>query len=138
MCSALAFAESGDPNATNLPIVLGGLFILAVIALLAFLLIFVSRSRGHRRAELITVATIFWALIAAGSLLYAGEAQMDWSKQYALRLETGYLDPQDTSDAPRMPWGMWSGLGAAYVAMLVWSLSQKRAEVKPPENDQAA
>jgi hypothetical protein len=137
MHSALAYAESGDPNATNLPIILGGLFILAVIALLAFWLIFISRARRHRQAELITVATIFWALVAAGSLLYAGEAQMDWSKQYALRLETGYLDPQDTSDAPRLPWGIWSGLGVGYGAMLVWSLSQKRAEAKPPENEKA-
>ncbi|MGD0462406.1 MAG: hypothetical protein ABSB74_07945 [Tepidisphaeraceae bacterium] len=137
MCSALAFAESGDPNATNLPIILGGLFILAVIALLAFALIFISRARGHRQTELITVATIFWALAAAGSLLYAGESQMDWSHQYALRLETGYLDPQDTSDAPRLPWGIWSGLGVAYGAMLLWSFSQKHAEAKQGENDNA-
>jgi hypothetical protein len=130
MCSPLASADSGDPNASNLPIILGGLLILAVIALMAFVLIFLSRTRGHRHAELITVATIFWALAAAGSLLYAGESQMDWSKQYTLRLETGYLDPQDTSDKPSLPWGIWSGLGVAYGAMLVWSLSQKRAEPK--------
>jgi hypothetical protein len=130
MCSPLAYAESGDPNATNLPIVLGGLLILAVIALSAFALIFISRARSHRHAELITTATVFWALIAAGSLLYAGERQMDWSKQYTFGLESGYLDPQDTSDAPRLPWGIWSGLGIAYGAMLVWSLSQKQD--KPP------
>jgi hypothetical protein len=130
MYSLLASADSGDPNASNLPIVLGGLLVLAVIALLAFVLIFLSRTRGHRHAELITTATVFWALITAGSLLYAGERQMDWSKQYTLRLETGYLDPQDTSDAPRLPWGIWSGLGIAYGAMLIWSLSRK--EDNPP------
>jgi hypothetical protein len=75
-----------------------------VIALLVFAVIVLSRARKHRHTESITVAIIFWAFIAAGSLLYAGEAQMDWSKQYTLRLETGYLDPQDTSDAPRPPW----------------------------------
>jgi len=94
------------------------------------MLILIPRARGHRHTEWITAATVFWAILSAGSLLYAGEAQMDWSKQYALRLETGYLDPQDTSDAPRLPWGIWSGLGIAYGAMLVWSLSQKQD--KPP------
>jgi hypothetical protein len=130
MCSPLASADSGDPNASNLPIVLGGMLVLVVIALLAFAVILISRARAHRHAELITVATFFWALIAAGSLLYAGESQMDWSKQYTQRLETGYLDPQDTSDKPSLPWGIWCGLGVAYCTMLVWSLSQKRAELK--------
>jgi hypothetical protein len=134
MYCALAVAESGDPNASNLPIVLGGIFILAVIAFLAFVLIFISRSRGHRQTELITTATFFWAIIAAGSLIYAGQAQMNWSKEYMLRLQTGYLDPTDTSDAPRLPWVIWSGLGVAYGAMLIWSLSKKGASPKkePP------
>jgi hypothetical protein len=130
MASALAYADAGDPNATSLPFVLIGLGIFAAIALLAFALIFIVRVRGHRKTELITVAAVFWALIAAGSLLYGGETQMDWSKQYAMRLETGYLDPQDTSDAPQLPWGIWSGLGVAYGALLFWSLSQKRASPK--------
>jgi hypothetical protein len=131
MFNALASAESGDPNAANLPIVLAGLFILAMIAMLAFAVILVSRARKHRHAESITVAIVFWAIIAAGSLLWAGERQMDWSKQYTLRLETGYLDPQDTSDAPQLPWLLWSGLGIAYGAILIWSLKQKPT---PPKN----
>jgi hypothetical protein len=131
MYSVIASAESGDPNATNLPIILAGLFILAMIALLAFGVIFISRVRRHRHAESITVAIVFWAIVAAGSLLWAGERQLDWSKQYTLRLETGYLDPQDTSDAPRLPWMLWSGLGVVYGTVLTWSLIQKPT---PPKN----
>jgi hypothetical protein len=125
MFNVIASAESSDPNATSLPIVLAGLFILATIAFLAFAVILISRARRHRQAELITVAIVFWAIIAAGSLLWAGERQLDWSKQYNLRLETGYLDPQDTSDAPQLPWALWTGLGVAYGGMLIWSLRQK-------------
>ncbi len=55
-------------------------------------------------------------------------SQINWLKEYQLRLETGYLDPSDTSDAPRLPLGTWTGLGAAYVAMLGWSLSRKPAK----------
>jgi hypothetical protein len=132
MSSALAYAESGDSSATNLVIIFGGAFVIAAVAAMALVLIVISRARGHRRADLIAVAAVFWALIAAGSLLYAGVSQMNWSKEYQMRLETGYLDPSDTGDAPRQPLGTWTGLGVAYIAMLGWSLSQKRA--KPPES----
>jgi hypothetical protein len=131
MSSALAYAESGDPGATNLVIVLGGAFIVAAVAVMAFVLIVISRSRRHRRADLIAVAAAVWALIAARSLLYAGVSQMNWSREYQLRLQTGYLDPSDTNGAPRLPVGTWTGLGVVYVVMLGWSLSQKRG--KPPE-----
>jgi hypothetical protein len=124
----LAYAESGDPNAMNLEIVLGGLGIVVATSILAFALIFTARARGHRYAEFIMVATLFWALITAGSLMYAGQAQLNWSKEYTLRLETGYLDPHDTSDAPRLPWGIWTGLGTAYGAMMAWAIFQKRGE----------
>ncbi len=127
MFSALAYAESGDSSTTNLIIVLGGAFVIALVAAMAFVLIVISRSRGHRRAEVIAVAAVFWALIAAGSLLYAGVTQINWSKEHQMRLETGYLDPADTDDAPRLPLGTWTGLGVVYVAMLGWSRSQKQA-----------
>ncbi|MGD0388253.1 MAG: hypothetical protein ABSC42_04780 [Tepidisphaeraceae bacterium] len=128
MSCLLAYAESGDPNAMNLVIILGGIGIVAATAILAFALIFTARARGHRHAEFILVAAVFWGLITVGSLMYAGEAQLNWSKEYTLRLETGYLDPQDTSDAPRLPWGIWTGLGVAYGAMMAWALCQRRAE----------
>jgi hypothetical protein len=130
MSSALAYAESGDSSATNLIIVLGGAFIVAAVAAMAFVLILISRSRGHRRADVIGVATVFWALIAAGSLIYTGVSQMNWSKEHQMRLETGYLDPSDRNNAAQLPLGTWTGLGVAYVAMLGWSLSEKRAN--PP------
>ena len=128
MSCLLAYAESGDPNAMNLVIILGGIGIVAATAILAFALIFTARARGHRHAEFILVAAVFWGLITVGSLMYAGEAQLNWSKEYTLRLETGYLDPQDTSDAPRLPWGIWTGLGVSYGAMMAWALCQRRAE----------
>jgi hypothetical protein len=124
MCGPLAYAESADPSSTDLAIVLGGAFIIAIASALASVLIFTSRARRHRQTELITAAAILWGLIAAGSLIYAQESQMNWSKEYKMRLETGYLDPRDTSDAPKLPWGIWTGLGVAYGAMLVWSLSR--------------
>jgi hypothetical protein len=130
MCALLAYADSTDSSAANMMIVLGGAFVVALAAGLAFVLILISRVRAHRQEGAIAVAAIFWALIAAGSLIYAGESQMNWSKEYQMRLESGYLDPAEMNDAPHLPWGIWTGLGVAYGAMLAWTLSQKRA--RPP------
>jgi len=126
MFYGLAYAESGDPNSMNLVIVLGGLGIAAGTFILAFILIAAARARRHRHAEFITVATVFWALITAGSMIYAANAQLNWSKESTLSLETGYGNPQDTSDAPRLPWATWTGLGVVYGSMMVWIFSQKR------------
>jgi len=125
MYSVLAYADTTDSSGTNLVLALGGLFIIVATAALMLVLIFSARARRHPRAEIITAAAVFWALLTAGSLLFTVEQRVDWSKNYTLRLMTGY--PQDTSDKPKLPWAVWAELGAGYGAMLVWSLCQKRA-----------
>jgi hypothetical protein len=127
MAKLLAYAESGDPNGMNLVIILGGVGIVAAAALLAFALILIAKARRHPYAELITVVTVFWALITAGSLMYTANARSNWSNEYTLRLESGYLDPQNTSDQPKLPWAIWTGLGVIYGTMMIWTLIQKRA-----------
>ncbi len=130
---ALAYAESADPsNAMNLVKVLGGLLIIGATALLVAILIGIARSRAHRQADAILVVALFWALITAGSVMYAGMAHLNWSKEYTERIESGYYDPRDTSDKPKMPWALWSGLGVGYAALLAWSLSQKNAGSQVP------
>ena len=116
--------------------VLAGLVILAACALLAAIVIGVARSRGHRQADSIMVAAVFWAVIAAGSAMYTAASRYNWSREYTTRIESGYYDPRDTSDKPKLPWLAWSGLGAAYIAMLGWSVSQKPTlpPATPPES----
>jgi hypothetical protein len=121
----LAYAETADSGSLNLAKILGGLGIVAVAALLAAIVIGVSRSRRHRQAEGIMVATLFWAAITAGSVMYAAAQQLNWSKEYTTRIESGYYDPRDLSDKPKLPVLLWSGLGIAYAALLGWSASQK-------------
>jgi len=126
MYRILAYAQSPDSGALNLAKVLGGIAILAVAALLAAVLIAISRSRGHRQAESIMVAAIFWAAIFAGSAMYYAAAQLNWSKEYTTRIESGYYDPRDTSDKPSLPWALGGGLGVAYATLFAWSMSAKR------------
>jgi hypothetical protein len=123
----LAYAESADLNQTSLALILGGLLIVAAVAILAFALILIAGVRRHRYADLIIVAAIVWGALAAGSGLYAQVSQTNWQKEYTLRLESGYLNPQDTNDAPQLPWKTWTALGLAYGVMVVWAFSQKRA-----------
>jgi len=135
MHSLLAYAETPDGAYMSSVMVLWAVLIIAGTAVAGFVLIFISRKRRHgstslttgRRADLIMAGTFFWGLITAGSLLYTEQQQMNWTKEYTTRIESGYFDPKDTSDTPRLPWGIWTGLGVVYAAMLFWALSGKRA-----------
>jgi hypothetical protein len=122
MDGLLAYAESSDPGSANLVKVLAGMAILAACALLAAVVIGVARSRDHRQAEAIMVTAIFWAMLTAGLALYSASAQYNWSKEYTTRIESGYYDPRDTSDKPKLPWIPGSGLAVAYAGLLGWSL----------------
>jgi hypothetical protein len=127
----LAYAESSDPGSTNLVKILGGAAILGVMALLVAIVTAIARSREHRQAENILVLALFWAVITAGSLIYTASAELDWSKEYTTRIESGYFDPRDTTDKPRIPWLLWSGLGVAYAGLLIWSLSATSPPTPP-------
>jgi hypothetical protein len=127
MSMILAYAESSDSSA-SLELILGGAAIIAVTALLAFILVLLARSRRHRQADIITLAMIVWSILTAGSLMWEGQAQVNWTQEYNSRVMSGYYDPANTSDAPKMPWVLWGGLAVAYVALLAWTVSQKNAD----------
>jgi len=127
MFAPLAYAQVQDSSDMSLIMVFAAALILAATAAAAYLLIHIARRRRHRRTDLLAAAAFFWGLMTAASLLYAEQSQMNWSKEYTVRLESGYFDPTDLTDAPKLPWKIWTGLGIAYGAMLMWALSQKRA-----------
>jgi hypothetical protein len=128
----LAYAQAQDSSDMSLVMVFAAALILAATAAAAYVLIHIARRRRHPRTDLIGAAAFFWALLTAASLLYAEQSQMNWSKEYNVRLESGYFDPTDTTDAPKLPWKTWTGLGIAYTAMLTWALSQKRTAPPAP------
>jgi hypothetical protein len=124
----LAYAETPDSGAVNLAKVLGGLGILVVTALLIAVIVGISRARKHRQADAILVAALFWGVLAAGSMMYAAATQLNWSKEYTTRIESGYYDPRDSSDKPTLPIALWTGLGVAYAAMLGWAAYRQQAD----------
>jgi len=121
-----AYADSTDPSSMNLLMILAGAFILAATAALAAIPIFAAKSRRPRQSDLITALTLLWALLTAASLIYSVQAQMSWKTEYTVRLMSGYLDPKDTTDAPKLPWKLWTGLGVTYAGLIGWTVSKRQ------------
>jgi hypothetical protein len=115
----LAYAEGPDPTDSNLLFVVVALGIIGAVGLMAAIPATMARRRGHRHREQIVTALLLWAILLAGSAIYAVNAQMKYSKEYNRRLLTGYADPKDVSDQPKPPWALLIGLGVAYGGVLV-------------------
>jgi ABC-type transport system involved in multi-copper enzyme maturation permease subunit len=134
MTAVLAYADNSDSTLSNLQTVVYAVFIVLATVVVALIPIFISRARRHRKSESILVAVFFWACITAGSAIYTQQSQMNWSRKYLTRVESGYYDPNNTTDAPKLPWLLWSSLAAAYAGILSWSVFGKRL-TSPPRHE---
>ena len=131
MASILAYADATDSSQINFLILLCGIGLIVVAGILMFIIIFLARSRRHRQGDYLVAAAIFWAILAAASFIYPVVSRLKWSQETTLRLETGYGNPQEQSDAPQLPWLPWLGLGVIYAMLLTWSLSQNNSQTFP-------
>src|ERR1700728_830934 len=113
----LASAAVPPSSDSDVELVLISAGVVLVAALLAFVPIQMARARRHRNIEAISALLVLWGLLSAGSISYFIMKQMDWSTTYTQRIETGYYDPQDTSDKPTAPVALWGGLGAGYLVL---------------------
>lgn len=126
MIGALAYAEVQDTSGnSSITLILLCLLIIAAAAGAAVAPIALARQRRHRQRDVIVVAAIFWAMLAAGSICYFTMAQMKWKQEYLVRIESGYGDPQDRSGAPAAPVGLWAALAVVYVGIILWAISQR-------------
>lgn len=125
MAPFLAYVEANDPSQANMTNVLITVGLLAMVALLAFAVLYTARLRRHRQVEAITVVVIFWGLAAMGELLYWVSAQINWTNEQMLRLQTGYAGSQEFGNGPGLPWKTWAALILAYLAILGWTLARR-------------
>ena len=118
----VAYSEPASSSNANLEIVLIGLGVIVVAAVLAFIPVAICWARRHRGTEIVTAIAVVWALVAAASVVLLISAQMKWSREQTMRIESGYFDPRDQSDAPAVPIKTWSALGIVYAGLVGWSL----------------
>jgi hypothetical protein len=132
----LAYAETSNAPATTLPLLLIWLGVMIGAALLAIVPIALARRRSHRRPDVVIAIALMWALLAAGFTGYAAMTQYLWSYEKQTRLMSGYYTVQQANaDAPPYPWLVWSGLAAAYAAIVVWSYAGG-TRPQPPVEEQ--
>ena len=133
--SLLAYADASDQTASTMKIVLICAGILVVVAAVAFVPVAITWSRRHRQGEAITGLSVLWGLIATGSLWYSTTQQINWGQERTKRILSGYYDPNDNSDAPKLPWILWGGLALGYGGLVAWGLSQKAPVMEIPPED---
>lgn len=127
--SLLAYAESPDQSDALLVLILQSLGVVAVAAIVALVPLMICNARKLRRPGFLLGASLLWALVAMGDLIYFLFARYQWSGEYQKLVMSGYYDPTNTADAPRPHWLLWLCLAAAYVALLV---SAATAKPRPP------
>jgi hypothetical protein len=124
--SPLAYADSTDTTNASIAILVisTGILIAAVAA--AMVPICIARSRRILQSDALVPLAIVWALTSAVVSIYAYIAQSRWKREYLLRIQSGYFDPRDLSDAPVLPWTYWYVLGAMYLLLILWAMSGKQ------------
>ena len=128
----LARADSADSTVSNLTTVLACAGIAIGVLVVAIVPVMIGWSRRHRHAEALAAVAALWGLIAAINICKATLDQMNYSRQHLADVESGYWDPNDTSDAPPLPVATWSTLGVGYLAMVTWSFLGGRPSAPAP------
>jgi hypothetical protein len=117
----LASAAIGPSSDSNAELVLISAGVVLLVVFVGWIPIRMARLRGNRNADAIAAIVVLWGLILAGSISYAIMKQMDWAATYQQQIQSGYFDPQNTSDKPVAPVGLWCGLGVCYASLFLWA-----------------
>ncbi len=123
MAFFLAKADVNPSGSTT--VVLAGTIAFLVAFVLAIVPFLIARSRRPAHANSIAAVAILWGVFLVASVVQTSTAQAKWSQEWLLRVQSGYYDPQDRSDAPPLPWLTWTVLATAYCGMLIWSLARR-------------
>ena len=123
MSFILAYAENWDPTQVDFILILLCAAGIASTGGLVGLIVLLARRMGHRHAEQIDTAAMFWGLIAAGSIVYAVVTQLAWFKTHNLELMSGYGNPKAVG--PPLPWVLWSALAGIYLLLMGWTVWKK-------------
>ena len=136
MCFALAYAQSaGDSN--SLTVIVLAFAIVLGACVLAFIPIFTALSRKNRQSHSVAVMSLFWGVAVAVITIWCMLQRLDWSKELTMRMQSGYYDPRDLSDAPAFPWIILLIGAGAWIVLLTWAFlgASLPPEQAPPQNE---
>lgn len=120
MWFALAYAQSaGDSN--SLTVIVTAFAIVLGACVLAFIPIFTALLRKNHQSHSIAVMSLFWGVVVAVITIWCMLQRLDWSKELTMRLQSGYYDPRDLSDAPAFPWIILIVAAGAWIVLLAWA-----------------
>jgi hypothetical protein len=122
----LGYADSNDTTNASIAVLVisSGIIVLAIAA--AMLPICIAWRRRIRQSDAVVPLCILWALSIAAVSIYAYVSKTRWNAEYTLRIESGYFDPRDTSDAPSPPWVLWYVSAVIYILLIVWAARAKQ------------
>jgi hypothetical protein len=121
-------AENTGGSDTSLMVPLICIGVIALIAVLALVPLLVGSLRRHKSGEALLAMTALWAIVAIGVVVNTILEQNKWSSEKQTRVNSGYYDPKDNSEAPAWPLKSGGALGVGYVALLIWAATAKRKE----------
>ena len=129
MICLLAKAEGPDPTDSNLVLVVIAMSIVGAVCVLAAIPVATTRRRRLGQVEGIAAIMVIWSLLTAGSAIYFVNAQINFSKEYTMRIMQDY-DARDRTGRPNKPWLLWGFLAVAYGGAILWSATAKSAEAR--------
>jgi hypothetical protein len=134
MASVFAYAQMNDSSGSDLVLILVCAVALGVLCILGAIPIWIARSRRLRYVDFLTVGTVLWGLLSATTVVSLCIAQLNWSKERSVRLESGYAGSDLDQGAPAWPWGLWTMLAATYGVLVLISIVRKKRNDAAPSS----
>lgn len=126
----LAYAQAAGDSNTSLTVILMAFAIVLGACILAFFPVFTALSRKNHQSHSIAVMSLFWGVAVAVITIWCMLQRLDWSKELTMRMQSGYYDPRDLSDAPAFPWIILIVAATAWIALLAWAFLGARVPLE--------
>lgn len=128
----LAYAQRSGDGSAQLAAVLACLGVLASLAALVAIALLLGRRRRVKGPQGLLVMLLLWWAVAGLAGVAACLEQCRWSREYQMRLASGYLDPTAPVAAPAPPWPLWLILLLVYGGLLAWAAAGPRKNPPAP------
>ncbi len=121
----LAYADTSESSGQLLYALLVGCGAFIGAVLLAAIPLAIAHVRRHPRLAALLTGAVVWAIATAVAVYWTYLQQSDWSREYLIRIQSGYYDPNDLSAKPSPHPLLFTILAVAYLALFLLALSAR-------------